>query len=213
MRVAGYVRVSKADRNKTEEDQRQSLRAQCDSISRYCEERGWTLVDCFEDFAISGSTEERPGYQAALALVSSGGADRLAVTRLDRLSRETAVLLRLLDEVHPIVTDQHVDASTASGWLAAGMLSLIAEHERRQTSERTRAVLAQRKREGKQVGRASTIPPDVHGRIVALSETMSASAIARLFNEEGLSKGNEGQVGASPVWDHSHITSALRRMA
>jgi len=172
MRAVGYVRISKADRDKSEEQQRLSLRTQADSIRRYCEERGWDLGTVYEDFDATGSNEDRPGYRDVLATLAAGEADRLVVVRLDRLSREADVLLGLLKpERHPwsvVATEQAIDTSTASGWLAAAMFAVIAEHERLQLSERTRAALAQRKREGKHNGRRSLIPTEVEDRIARL---------------------------------------------
>mgnify|MGYP000964143445 CR=1 FL=1 len=102
MRAVGYVRISKADRDKSEEQQRLSLRTQADSIRRYCEERGWDLGTVYEDFDATGSNEDRPGYRDVLATLAAGEADRLVVVRLDRLSREADVLLGLLKpERHP----------------------------------------------------------------------------------------------------------------
>lgn len=212
MRAVGYVRISKADRDKDEEQQRLSLRAQAGSIRRLCDERGWELVRVYEDFDATGSNEHRPGYRDVLDVLAAGEADRLVVVRLDRLSREADILLGLLKpERHAwsvVATEQAIDTSTASGWLAAAMFAVIAEHERLQLSERTRAALAQRKREGNHNGRRSLIPVELEDRIAQLHDGgMSASAIADLLESEGLPR----PTATSKAWTYEHVLAAVRR--
>jgi len=214
MRAVAYVRISKADRDKSPEQQRLSLRTQEASVRRYCEERGWELTQVFEDFDATGSNQDRPGYREALDAMTAGEADRLVVVRLDRLSREADVLLGLLKpERHDwsvVATEQAVDTSSASGWLAAAMFAVIAEHERLQLSERTRAALAQRKREGKHNGRRSLIPIEVEDRIAELYDDgkgPSATAIAELLDTEGVPRPTE----RSKAWTYEHVLAAVRR--
>jgi hypothetical protein len=58
------------------------------------------------------------------------------------------------------------------------------------------------------MGRPPRIPAEVEARILDLhGEGWSASAIARRFNDEGVPKGE----GSSPLWNHSHISAAIRR--
>ena len=71
MRAVGYVRISNADRDKSEEQQRLSLRTQEASVPRYCEEHGWDLVAVHEDFDATGSNEDRPGYRDVLTAYGS----------------------------------------------------------------------------------------------------------------------------------------------
>lgn len=213
MRAVGYVRISKADRDKGEEEQRLSLRTQEAAIRRYCDERGWTLARVYEDFDATGSNVNRLGYRDVLAALDADEADRLVVVRLDRLSREANVLLGLLKperhEWSVVATEQAIDTSTASGWLAAAMFSVIAEHERLQLSERTRAALAQRKREGKHNGRRSSIPAEIEARIAQLHvDGLSASAIADLLESEGVPR----PTPQSRRWTYEHVLAAVRRV-
>jgi DNA invertase Pin-like site-specific DNA recombinase len=59
---------------------------------------GWTVVAEFHDAAISGSTTQRPGFQALQAAMRSGAADIVLAEALDRFSRD----------------QEHVAASTSS---------------------------------------------------------------------------------------------------
>jgi DNA invertase Pin-like site-specific DNA recombinase len=214
VKAVGYVRISKADRGKTEEEQRLSLRTQEAAVRRYCEERGWQLAHVYEDFDATGSNENRPGYRDVLDALDAGAADRLVVVRLDRLSREADVLLGLLKpERHAwsvVATEQAIDTSSASGWLAAAMFAVIAEHERLQLSERTCAALAQRKREGKHNGRRSRVPAEVEERIARLhrDSSMSATAIAALLEDEGVPR----PTAKAKRWTYEHVLAAVRRV-
>ena len=77
----GYVRVS------TQEQVTEgvSLDAQRDKLKAYCKFNGIKLIDIKADEGISGGTLERPGLQAALAMLRRGTAITLIVVKLDRI--------------------------------------------------------------------------------------------------------------------------------
>ncbi|WP_066709378.1 recombinase family protein, partial [Sphingomonas adhaesiva] len=79
-RVAIYARYS---------SDRQSERSIEDQV-RLCRERasreGWSIVDVFPDFALSGATRDRPGLNAMLA--RAGEFDVILAEALDRISRD-----------------------------------------------------------------------------------------------------------------------------
>lgn len=80
MKVAIYARYS---------SDRQSERSIEDQV-RLCRERaareGWTVVDVFPDFALSGATRDRPGLNAMLS--RAGDFDLILAEALDRISRD-----------------------------------------------------------------------------------------------------------------------------
>jgi site-specific DNA recombinase len=82
MRAAIYARYS------TENQREASL---ADQI-RLCRERiareGWTLVQVYQDRALSGASTLRPGYQALVAASRDGEFDVVLTEALDRLSRD-----------------------------------------------------------------------------------------------------------------------------
>lgn len=86
MRAFAYIRVSK------EREGMISPEIQRDSITRYCESRGWTVLETFTDIDLSGKLppEKRPGLQELLSRAQSGECDTVVVYRVDRLSREPA---------------------------------------------------------------------------------------------------------------------------
>ncbi len=210
-RAVGYVRVSKADNDKTDDQQRLSIRAQREQITQACADRELELVDIFEDFAASGADDDRVDYQRVLTLVEDKGADLVVVTRLDRLSRKAWRLLWLLDEqdLNVLALEQCFDTGEPEGWLSAAIHSIMSDYERRLIGKRTRQALAQLRREGVHTGRPSLIPAEVEDRIAALrDEGMSASAIAALLEAEGVPR----PTARSKAWHHSHVIAAVRRV-
>ncbi|MBT0995453.1 recombinase family protein [Cellulomonas sp. DKR-3] len=216
MKAVGYVRISKADRTKTEQEQRLSLRQQADSIRQTCEAKGWDLVAIHEDFALSGNDDTRPGFAAVADAVRAGGADVVVVRHVDRLYRKAWRLLRLVDspddggegwDIYSI--EQAFDTSTPEGWFAFAQFALFGDFERRVISKRTRLALAQLRKEGVHTGRPSGIPAEVEDRIAALHASgLSASAIAEQLEAEGVAR----PTTRTKAWHHSHILAAVRRV-
>jgi DNA invertase Pin-like site-specific DNA recombinase len=211
MRAVGYVRISKADRDKTDEQQRLSIRTQRGAIARACEEKGWDLLDIYEDFAASGANDDRVDFCKVQERIDSKGADVVVVQRVDRLSRKAWRLLWLAEEkgwnIYSI--EQSFDTSEPEGWFVMAQHSVLADYERRLLGKRTKQALAQLRREGKHTGRPSLIPVELEDRIFELhSHGMSASAIAELLEAEGAPR----PTPRSKSWHHSHVLAAVRRV-
>lgn len=210
MRAVGYVRISKADRDKTEEQQRLSIRQQRSTIAQACQDNGHQLVDIYEDFAASGADDDRVDFCRVQELIDAKGADVVVVTRLDRLSRKAWRLLWLIEEKgwNILALEQNFDSREPEGWLAMAIHALMADYERRLIGKRTRQALAQRRQEGKHNGRRSDIPAEVEDRIAVLhADGMSASAIARLLDSEGVPR----PTPQSRSWTYEHVLAAVRR--
>lgn len=215
-RAVGYVRISKADRDKTEEEQRLSLRQQAECIRSACEAKGWELLRIVEDFALSGNDDDRPGFAEVGAALDRGEADLVVVRHVDRLYRKAWRLLQLVDaeeegglgwDVYSV--EQAFDTSTPEGWFAFAQFALFGDFERRVIGKRTKLALAQLRREGKHTGRPSTIPAEIEERIAALhAEGLSASAIAALMEVEGVAR----PTATCKAWHHSHVLAAIRRV-
>lgn len=208
MRVLGYSRRSTDKQGISVDVQQQQL---TDAAGLF----GWDLELRSEDVARAKSLDGRPVLAQALADLKAGRADALAVAKLDRLCRDVADFAGLLKTAeregwHVICMDVQVDTTSFAGRAMAQMTAVFAEMERRRIGERTREGMARIKlTTGKHMGRPSHIPADAVERIVALNrDGLSASAIARLFNAEGVSK---GPAATSQLWNHSHVVAAVRR--
>jgi len=230
MRAIGYVRISKADKDKTGEQQRLSLRQQEEVIRAACSAKGWELVAIKEDFALSGNDDTRPGFAEVAAAIDAKEADVVVVRHVDRLYRNAWRLLRLVESrtdggdgwrIHSV--EQSFDTDEPEGWFAFAQFALFGDFERRMTKKRTKNALARLRKEGVHTGRRSLIPPEVEDRIYRLytDEGMSGEAIARLLTKEGVrrptpGKGVKGVTADNPqvsrTWTGEHVLAAVRRV-
>jgi DNA invertase Pin-like site-specific DNA recombinase len=200
-----YARVST-------EEQRGSglgLGAQREVTRSHASRHGWKVVAELED-AASGRTLDRPGIQAAFAMLARREADALIVSRLDRLSRSLLDFASTIERAQRegwnlVVLDQGFSLDTPNGRAMAGMLAVFAQYERELISERTRAALKQLPRDRRsgpvyseavrrraRVLRASGLP--LHRIAAALEKEgvrpprggrrIHHSAIVRLLEEE-----------------------------
>jgi DNA invertase Pin-like site-specific DNA recombinase len=160
-RAALYARVSTKEQNPE---------AQTHPLQTYAEARGFQVVPrapdapCFVDHGISGTKDRRPALDEMMALVRSRKVDAVVAVKLDRLARSMRHLTDLGAElevlgVDLIIIDQSIDTSTPAGRLLFNVLGSIAEFERDLLIERTKAGMAQARREGRFPGR----PPTLYG--------------------------------------------------
>ena len=138
--LIGYARVSTQDQN-------------LDLQVRALTEAGCTKV--FDD-KISGTRAQRPGLNAALAIMRDG--DTLVVWKLDRLGRSVKNLVDLVTELHrqgvqfKSLTDA-IDTGTPSGRFFFHVMASLAQMERELMVERTCAGLEAARLLGRRGGR------------------------------------------------------------
>lgn len=137
MRVLGYARVS--TENQLEN---YSIPQQLSRLEAYCQAKGWELLHAYTDGGFSGGSLDRPALQELLAKVRGGGIDAVLVYKLDRLSRSQKDTLTLIEDeflAHGtdfISINENFDTSTPFGRAMIGMLSVFAQLERDQITER-----------------------------------------------------------------------------
>ena len=148
----GYVRTSRADQYP--ENQIRELVA-----------HGIDRNHIFTDEGISGSTpaQERPGFQAMIEFIDLHDVQVLYVYEISRLGRtfyDTIDVVRELEEVRGVIVwslspqegwTQTIDRSMRN--LMLSILAWVAERERDNLRERTKAGLQRAKEEGKHLGR------------------------------------------------------------
>ena len=93
MRAVVYARYS------SDLQRAASIEDQVEVCRRYVERQGWTLVQVYEDRAISGASAARPGFQALLADAERGRFDVVVVEAVDRLGRRLADVAALHDRL------------------------------------------------------------------------------------------------------------------
>lgn len=137
MMVFGYVRVSTDNQLENYSIEEQTAR-----LEAYCAAKGWTLLHTYIDGGYSGGNTERPALQEMLRAIKANAIDAVVVYKLDRLSRSQKDTLTLIeDELLAHGTDfvsinENFDTSTPFGRAMIGILSVFAQLEKDQITER-----------------------------------------------------------------------------
>lgn len=139
MAVAVYVRVS------TEEQrERQSIVTQREFAERFCALHGSEIFHVYADDGVSGTIpiEQRAAGSELLRDARRKQFDQVLVYRLDRLGRETRLILNAVAEfekcgVRVKSMTEEFDTSSATGRLMLTLLSGFAAHERDVIRERS----------------------------------------------------------------------------
>src|SRR5574339_525091 len=159
MRTALYLRMS---RDRTGEA------AGIDRQERECralvEELGWSVVETYIDNDVSATkAKRRTHYERMLRDIEAGDIDAIVVWHTDRLYRKATDLARLVDVCKQhntrvqAVRVGHVDLTTPSGRLVAGLLAQVATYEGEQKADRWRLSYEQARRAGKHFGGGSRL--------------------------------------------------------
>lgn len=144
--IIGYARTSTLD-------QKAGLEAQ----QRDLEEAGCERV--FTEQVSSVDLPKREKLEEAIAFAREG--DVLLVTKLDRLARSVAHLVKITERLETKrvalrILDGAIDTTTANGRLHLNMLTSIAQFEREIMLERQREGIAKAKAAGRYKGRKPT---------------------------------------------------------
>jgi DNA invertase Pin-like site-specific DNA recombinase len=145
------------------------LEAQREAVQRYAAQTGGTVLAEFLEVE-SGAKAERPQLARALAHCRRAKAT-LLIARLDRLARNVAFVATLMETGVDFVA---VDAPFANR-LMIHVLSAVAEWERDQISERTKAALAAAKARGVVLG--------AQGKVLAMRNRSEAQQHAEGLRE------------------------------
>ena len=167
----GYARVSTAEQALG--PQRERLReAGCERV---------------HEEAISGAARRRPALERLLADLRPG--DVLVVTRLDRLARSTAELLRIAEALEEkeaglqSLAEPWADTTSPAGRMVLTVFAGIAEFERALISDRTEEGRRSARQRGVVFGRPRKLRPDQQALArQLLHEGRSVSEVARTFN-------------------------------
>lgn len=135
--VYGYVRVS--TENQLEN---YSIEEQVERIKAYCSAKGWTLLHIYTDGGYSGGNTNRPALKKMLEAIQRRETNAVVVYKLDRLSRSQKDTLTLIEDsflandTDFISINENFDTSTPFGRAMIGILSVFAQLEKDQITER-----------------------------------------------------------------------------
>lgn len=212
--VAIYTRVSTDNQIGGRFDSCESQAAICrDHIRKHAGD-GWYEVACYTDAAYSGSSLNRPGIQALKRQIEAGTVRVVLIFKLERVLRSTDewVPFRGFLQKHGCRLEsatEDLSESTPSGRLKNNLLMSVAEYERLNTAEKTRAKMHEQAKRGLWNGgmvpfgydydsKAQALHPhpeeaQVVRRIFDLAaKLVSLTEIANALNAEGLrTKGRE----------------------
>ena len=208
-RVISYARVSTG----AQAASGLSIEAQHRAVSDAAASRGWQIVWCISDEAVSGAVPvpERPGLNAAIGQLERGEADLLVATRVDRLARNTLETLLLFDRADRagwelLTLDAPDGVKTHDGRMLVEILAVIAAHEAAAARARTVAALETARRSGRRLGRPSRQPEDarilaaqLHADGCSLREIAAALKLAGIRTATG-----------KTTWHHSSVAALLK---
>lgn len=127
-------------------------------LKKYCDINNIQIHNIYRDEGVSGSKTSRPQLDLMLQDMRSKCFDTIIVWKFDRLGRNTAHLLQVLQElknrkVGLIATSQNIDTNTPMGKLFFTILAGFSEMERELIRERIMLGLERRKKSGLKLGR------------------------------------------------------------
>lgn len=219
-KVAIYVRVSTQD----QAEEGYSIEEQIDKLTKYCDIKDWYVYEVYKDPGFTGSTIDRPGMQKLVRDSKQHKFDTVLVYKLDRLSRSQKDTLYLIEDVFAkynvdfVSLSENFDTSTAFGKAMIGILSVFAQLEREQITERMQMGKVGRARSGKPMG--WTRPPfgytyedgnyivDDFKELVVVNiykEYLSGTSITKLRDKLN----EEGHIGKDINWSYRAIRSIL----
>ena len=207
MRAFAYGRVSTEDQSESG----LGLDAQLASARAAIDERGWELAGSVIDAGVGGSVlpDRRPALGPALVELDAGRASALVVARLDRITRSLLAWAELVERSRRkgwaiVAVAEGFDLSTESGELAAGVLAVVAQYERRLIGARTREAMAAAKALGARFGRPVEHSPTAQRLVVEMRESgATLQQIADRLTEQGVATPRGGR------WHPSTVRSIL----
>lgn len=192
MTCAIYIRVStppdhRRDPKHAEAAQKQETTNQRLALEKYATARGWEITEVYEEHASAGAGKERPVFRSLMEAARKNRFDMVLFWSLDRFSREgvyeTLDHLRTLGKYgvsYCSFQEQYIDSAGPFRDALIGIIAALARMERERQSERVKAGLDRRRREGKHVGRKPS-EVDLHRLKLAVQAGFSLDQIARTF--------------------------------
>lgn len=141
MQYVTYTRVSTAEQGKSG----LGLEAQARDIENFLAGQGGEVIAAFCDIG-SGADDDRPEFKKALKLIKKTAA-MLLVSKLDRLSRDVAMISNLMKRL-----DFRVATMPSADTFQLHIYAALAQQERKMISQRTKAALAAAKERGVKLG-------------------------------------------------------------
>lgn len=129
-----YYRFSPHSQNDASIDQQREL------AHEWADAHGFKIVQEYEDAAISGTTDARPGFQQMLSEVAKIRPHTLIMWKTDRLGRDKYVLAMAKKKIRDAGCEiqllaEHIPTEGPEGVLIEGLMEAMAEYYSRQLSQ------------------------------------------------------------------------------
>lgn len=138
----------------------QDLEHQIASCERFCEYKGFKVLKVYSDTGSGKTWSNRPEFVKLIEDLRALKYSGVVVFRLDRLFRKTVEALNFFQEwnnkgIEIYSITENLDSSTAIGKAMRDIILVLAQLERENIAEATRARLQALKDSGKKLGRPS----------------------------------------------------------
>lgn len=179
-RVAAYARVSSG-----KDAMLHSLSAQIGYYSEMIQEHpGWLYAGVYSDEALTGTKENRSGFQSLLADCRVGKIDMVIVKSISRLARNTVTLLETVRELKFLGVDiyfeeQNIHTLSSKGELMLTILASYAQEESLSVSEKQKWRIQKNFKEGKPWNSTMLGYRNVNGTLTVVPE--EAEIVKRIF--------------------------------
>lgn len=188
MKAVLYIRVSTA----RQVEQGASLETQEARLRQYAHFHGIEEVEVVADEGLSGKTTARAGFQRVMDGVKLKTVDAVIVYSLSRFARNTVATLEAIEVMNAKGVGFHslsenIDTTSPIGRFFLTTLAALAQLEREQIAERTRAVLQHKKSLGERVGQIPFGGREENGMIVADETEQAAITLIGVLRAKGLS--------------------------
>lgn len=199
MAVIGYARVSTGE---------QSIDLQIDAL------RHAGCAQIFEDDGVSATQRDRPGFGAAMSILSRG--DTLVVWKMDRAFRSVLHAASTLEEfsLHGIALHcltENIDTSTAMGRCMYHVRNAFSEWERDLISERTIAGIKAARQRGALIGRPAKLTALQIKDIQSRTRKDPGLSLSILADEHGVSVRTVGRALTKTVAPAPDLSKPERR--
>ena len=180
-RVAAYARVSSG-----KDAMLHSLSAQISYYSEMIQEHpGWLYAGVYSDEALTGTKENRSGFQSLLADCRAGKIDMVIVKSISRLARNTVTLLETVRELKSLGVDvyfeeQNIHTLSSEGELMLTILASYAQEESLSVSENQKWRIQKNFKEGKPWNGTMLGYRNVNGMLTVVPE--EAEIVKRIFD-------------------------------
>lgn len=149
MKVAVYTRVSTG--YQVDKDSLPLQRKECTAFAKHVLHKN--NIEIYEDAGRSGKDTDRPGFKRMMTDIKNGEVSHVIVYKIDRISRNLIDFSLMLEDFKCygasfISLNEQFDTSSAIGEAVLKIILVFAELERKMTSERVKAVMISRAKEG-----------------------------------------------------------------